>query len=173
MALSLYDVGVATYLQTLGAVAGFLEKGEAHCRANGIALDDMIQTRLYADMAPFTFQIVSVAHHSLGAIRAIQTGEFKPPSVPSGIDYAGLQKLIAGTRDELTGLSREEVEALEGRDVVFALGDVKLPFLAQDFVLSFSLPNFFFHATTAYDLLRMKGVPLGKRDFMGALRLKR
>ena len=69
-------------------------------------------------------------------------------------------------------LSRQEVDALYGRDVTFQAGDMKLPFTAENFLLSFSQPNLFFHATTAYDILRHKGVPLGKRDFLGPLRLK-
>ena len=66
----------------------------------------------------------------------------------------------------------DEVNGLEGRDMVFQIGERKMPFVAEGFLLSFSLPNFFFHATTTYDILRSKGVKLGKRDFMGALRLK-
>ncbi len=69
-------------------------------------------------------------------------------------------------------LSRESVDALQGKDVVFQFGDRKMPFTAENFLLSFSLPNFYFHATTAYDMLRMKGVPIGKRDFMGMPRMK-
>ena len=62
--------------------------------------------------------------------------------------------------------------ALEGKDVTFQIRDTKIPFTAEGFVQSFSLPNFYFHATTAYDILRSKGVPLGKRDFLGRMRLK-
>ncbi len=64
------------------------------------------------------------------------------------------------------------MNALEGKGVVFQLRDLKIPFTAEGFILSFSLPNFYFHATTAYDILRMKGVPIGKRDYMGPMRLK-
>ena len=72
-----------------------------------------------------------------------------------------------------TPLTPEAVNALGGRDVVFLLGDHKLPFTAEGFLMSFSLPNFYFHATTAYDILRTNGVPLGKRDFMGRLKMKK
>jgi hypothetical protein len=61
---------------------------------------------------------------------------------------------------------------MEGKDVVFEIGGRKMPFTAEGFLMSFSLPNFYFHAATAYDILRMKGVPLGKRDFMGQMRMK-
>jgi hypothetical protein len=72
----------------------------------------------------------------------------------------------------LQKLTPAEVNGLAGKDVTFQIRDFKLPFTAENFFLSFSLPNFHFHATTGYDILRMKGVPLGKRDYMGNLRLK-
>lgn len=172
MAISLYDISVASYLQTLGGVAGFLDKGAAHCEANGIDLDEVVETRLFADMWPFRLQIVSVAHHSLGAIKALQAGVFRPPSTEAQLDYAGLQALVADARDELQKCTPDAVNALAGKELAFELGGRRMPFINEDFVLTFSLPNFYFHATTAYDILRMKGVPLGKRDFMGQLRMK-
>jgi hypothetical protein len=89
------------------------------------------------------------------------------------LDYDGLRTLIADTLKGLRNLDPAEVNALQGRAIIFQLRDRQLPFTAEDFMLSFSLPNFYFHATTAYDILRTKGVPLGKRDFLGQLRLKR
>jgi hypothetical protein len=81
--------------------------------------------------------------------------------------------MVADATSALTALKPDDVNALAGRDVAFQMRDNKLPFTAESFLMSFSLPNFFFHATTAYDILRHKGVPLGKRDFMGRLRIKR
>jgi hypothetical protein len=172
MAFSLYDASVAHYLQILGAVGGFLDKGLAHFRANNIDPEEIVETRLIADMQPLRFQIVSVAHHSRGAMEAARTGVFVPPTVKPGLDYAGLQALVAEARNELAALTPEAVNALEGRDVLFKIADRAMPFTAEGFLMSFSLPNFFFHATTAYDILRHKGVPIGKRDFMGRLKLK-
>jgi hypothetical protein len=123
-------------------------------------------------MLPFRFQLQSVAHHSLGAIEGAKKGLFQPPPQIPAYDYRGLQKLVADAREELRKLTPADVNALEGKDVTFELRDFKLPFTAEGFLLSFSLPNFYFHATTAYAILRMKGVPLGKRDFMGQMRLK-
>jgi hypothetical protein len=172
MAVSFYDVSVAAYLQILGAASGFLAKGREHCQKNGIDLSKVVETRLYPDMLPFRFQVVSVAHHSLGAIQALEAGIFRPPSGPPDLDYAGLEKLVADARSGLQAYGREAIEALESRDVTFKLGERAMPFVARDFVLSFSLPNFYFHAATAYDILRMQGVPIGKRDFIGAPRIK-
>lgn len=172
MAISLYDISVATYLQVLGGVEHFLDKGSNHCKENGIDLDEVVETRLYEDMLPFRFQLISVAHHSLGAIRGVEAGKFQPPAAAPEHDYAALQKHVADARRHLEGLNRDTVNGWEGKDMVFEIGGREIPFLAENFILSFSLPNLFFHATTAYDILRMKGVPLGKRDYMGQMRIK-
>ncbi len=171
MAFSLYDATVANYLQILGAVSGFLDKSLSHFREKGIDPTEVVETRLATDMLPFRFQVVSVAHHSRGAMTAAQNGVFVPPS-PKGEDYAGLQALVADARNELSALTPEAVDTLIGRDITFKLGDRTMPFTAEGFLMSFSLPNFFFHATTAYDILRHKGAPIGKRDFIGRLKLK-
>jgi hypothetical protein len=173
MAIPLYDVSVATFLQVLTGVSGFLDKGLAHCQAKNIDLKELVETKLAPDMLPFRFQVLAVAHHSKGAIEGAKAGIFRPPSGPMNHSYADLQKVVTEARDALAKLSREEVNALEGKDVLFQMGDFKLPFVAEGFLMSFSIPNLFFHATTAYDILRMKGAPLGKRDFMGPPRLKK
>ena len=172
MAFSLYDATVANYLQTLGAVGGFLEKGLTHFREKGIDPGEIVESRLTPDMLPLRFQIVSVAHHSRGAMEAVTNGVFSPSMGRPDLDYPALQALVTAAYDELSALTPESVNALAGRDVTFKFGDRALPFTAEGFLMSFSLPNFFFHATTAYDILRHKGAPLGKRDFMGRLKLK-
>jgi len=172
MAISLYDLTVLSYLQTLGGVAGFLDRGLAHCMDNGLDPEEIVETRLFPDMLPFRFQVQSVTHHSRGAIEGVKAGVFSPPPQIPPIGYADLQKMVAEARATLEALTPDEVNALEGRDMAFALGEHKLPFVAENFLMSFSLPNFYFHATTAYDILRMKGVPLGKRDYMGKMRMK-
>jgi uncharacterized protein len=173
MATSLYDQSVAAYLQTLGGVAGFLERGLAHCRDNNIDPEEIVETRLWGDMAPFRFQIVSVVHHSAGAMVGVQAGTFSPPTDTRPHSYVELQGIVNEARETLGKLTPTEINAFEGADVAFQIRDFRLPFTAETFVMSFSLPNFYFHATTAYDILRSKGVPLGKRDFMGEMRLKR
>jgi hypothetical protein len=173
MALSLYDASVANYLQTLGAVGGFLDRGLTYFREQNIDPEKIVEARLAPDMLPLRFQIISVAQHSRGAIEGVQSGEFRPPSLKTPYDYAGLQGLVTQTHEALSALTPEAVNELGGRHVVFLLGDHKLPFTAEGFLMSFSLPNFYFHATTAYDILRTNGVPLGKRDFMGRLKMKK
>jgi uncharacterized protein len=172
MSISLYDATVRGYLQTVGAVQGFLERARTHFTEAGVDLNELVETRLFPDMLPLRFQVLSVVHHSVGAIEGAKGGVFAPP-VPSALDYAGLQNAVAEARAKLQSYTPDEIDALDGAEVVFELRDLRLPFTAQDFLLSFSVPNFHFHAATAYDILRMKGAPLGKRDYLGQLRLKR
>lgn len=171
MAVSLYDVAVGAFRQLLPSVAGFMDKGLAHCREHGIDPNEIVETRLYPDMAPFRFQILAVVKHSRGAIEAVKTGEFRPPS--SGTeDYATLQTMVADARAAIDDVRPEDINARATADVMFKVGERTVPFTAEGFLLSFSLPNFQFHATTAYDILRSKGVKLGKRDYLGRLAIK-
>ena len=170
MAISFYEASVANYLQTLGAVTGFLEKGLGHCREKGIDPESIVATRLAPDMLPFAFQIHSVVHHSQNALEAMKTGIFHPPGPKEPHSYAQLQGLVSGALETMKKKTPEEVNALEKNDIVFEMRNMKMPFTATGFLFSFSLPNFYFHSATAYDILRAKGAPLGKRDFMGSLR---
>jgi hypothetical protein len=172
MTISLYEVTVPSYLQTLKAVSNILAKGLAHAHETGADPDAYAEARLCDDMLPLRFQIQSVHHHSLGALEGAMAGTFGPPGSRGPTDYAGLETLLAETRAGLEALTRESIDALEGRDVVFAMPGTSVPFTAENFLLSFSFPNFYFHAATAYDILRNKGVRLGKRDFMGPMRVK-
>jgi uncharacterized protein len=172
MTISLYDATVPSFQQGLTALDAMLVRAQTHFQQQGTPLSDIVDTRLVPDMLPFSFQIVSAAHHSMGALNAARQGLFKPPSPADGLDFAGLQALVAQARQGLGELGRDEVNALQGSDMVFQLGERRLPFLVEDFLLSFSLPNFYFHTTTAYDLLRLRGMPLAKRDYLGRLRLK-
>jgi uncharacterized protein len=172
MAVSLYEVSVGTYRQILGGVVGVLDKGRQHCQESGIELPDLVETSLYPDMLPLRFQLLSVVHHSLGAIDGVKAGVFSPPQQNPDVDYDGLQQLVVDASASLGALTADEVNGLEGNDMEFRMGDFSMPFTAEGFLLSFSLPNFYFHATTTYDILRSKGVPVGKRDFMGQPKLR-
>ena len=172
MAISLYDVSVSSFLQVLSGVSGFLDKGLAHCQENGVDPESIVATRLIETMLPFRFQVISVAHHSLGAIEGAQAGVFRPPTQVEPLDYAGLQALVAEARDGLKALTTDAVNALEGREMFFEMGELRMPFTVEGFLMSFSLPNLHFHAPTAYDILRGQGVRLGKRAYLGPMRLK-
>ena len=171
MPITLYDATVATFIQTLGGVEGFLAKGFEHCKSNQIDPLTIVETRIHPDMFPFRFQVMQTVSHSIGAIDAVRKGVYSP-SQGTELDYAGLQKAVTEARDALKKVSPEEVNGFVGRDTKFEFRDRSIPFTAENFLLSFSIPNFYFHASMAYGILRAKGVPLGKRDFMGQLRIK-
>ena len=171
MSFSFHEVSIDSYLQVLEGVAGVLDKGASHAVEAGIDLQQVVMTRLRDDMMPFHFQVVSVAHHSWGAIQGFREGCFSPPSFELDKAYADLQSLVAEARDRLAAVDRAEVEALAEKSIIFKLGKREIPFTNRNFLLSFSLPNFYFHATTTYDILRMLGVPLGKMDFIGPMRI--
>lgn len=170
MALTLYDATVGTYRQILGAMGGVLSKGREHCETNGIDLNDVVGTKLIDDMLPFRFQVVSVAHHSLGAMKGVEAGVFGPPSMGDQ-DYGALQSLVAEALAGLEDYSEERVNGFLGKEMAFKMGSMTMPFIAEDFLLTFSLPNFYFHATTTYDMIRMTGTKIGKGDFLGRMRL--
>ncbi len=169
MATSFYDLTVGSYVQIVEAATGVLQKGADHFAAEGIDTAEIVETRLIRSMANFHFQVTSLNHHSLGAVNAFRSGEFRPPKYPP-CGYAELQAMTRKSLDELRAQSRDEIDALGDGKVVFKMGGNEIPFTAENFALSFSLPNFYFHATTAYDILRMKGVPIGKLDFLGSMK---
>ncbi|WP_169050392.1 DUF1993 family protein, partial [Klebsiella pneumoniae] len=123
MTFSLYDATVANYLQILGSVSGFLEKSLTHFKDNGIDPAEIVETRLFPDMLPFRFQVVSLAHHSRGAMEAAKNGVFVPPSGKPDLDYAALQALVKDAHSELSALTPDAVNALLGRDMTFKVGD--------------------------------------------------
>lgn len=173
MALSLYTATIPSFQQMLDAVAGLLAKAEVFCAEQGLVPEDIIHARLAPDMFPFAYQVKSTAVHSLGAIEGIRRGSFSPDTTPPPDSFPALKARISETLTRLGQLERVEVDGFVGRDMHFVAGERQIEFTAENFLLSFSLPNFYFHAATTYDILRWKGLPLAKRDFTGRLRIKK
>jgi len=172
MAFSLYAATIPSFQQILAAVSGLLDKAEAFCAEKGIAPQELIQARLAADMLPLAYQIKSTAVHSLGAVEGVRKGVFSPDTTAPPETFAALKTRIGETRTALEKIDIAEIDGFLGRDVRFAFGNNFRDYTAENFLLSFSLPNFYFHATTTFDILRWKGMPIGKRDFMGKTRTK-
>ncbi|MGH2449512.1 MAG: DUF1993 domain-containing protein [Chloroflexota bacterium] len=172
MTLSLYAATIPSYRQVLGAVSGLLRTAQLFCADKGLEPSELIQARLAPDMLPFAYQVKSTAVHSLGAIEGVRRGVFSPDKAPPPETFAALEARISATLSALEAIEPAEVESFVGRDMRFEFGDRRIDFTAEEFLLSFSQPNFYFHATTVYDILRWKGVPIGKRDFLGKLRRK-
>jgi uncharacterized protein len=173
MAVSLYTATVPSYRQILGSVSGLLGTAESFCNERGIAPSEIIQARLAEDMLPFAYQVRATAVHSIGAIEAVRKGVFSPDMSPFPESFAALKARIAEALAALEAIEPSEIDAFVGRDMRFEFGERRIDFTAEDFLLSFSQPNFYFHATTSYAILRWKGLPIGKRNFTGQLRVRK
>jgi len=175
MPISLYDALVPSWLQITQAVRGLLDKAEGWCAEKGVAESEILEARLADDMFPFTFQIAAVANHGFGAVKGVRAGVYSPvrPTAPPTA-IADLKTEIDEAIEGLTQVTAEEMEGFIGRDMLFSAPayNVELPFTAENYLLSFAQPNFYFHAATAYDILRGKGLDVGKRDFLGPVRIK-
>ena len=169
MNMTLYQATIPSYLQILASVTGLIGKAEAHCASSGIAAETLIQAKLADDMLPFTFQITSVCHHSMGAIEGLREGVFSP-NRSMAEDFDGLRDKLATAEAGLRALSEDDVNDFVGKPMRFEFGERKVDYVAEEFLMSFSQPNFYFHATTAYDILRWKGLAIGKMDFLGKVR---
>ena len=172
MATSLYDLSVPTFLQTVKAVGGFLDRAVTYCSETRADPDDFVHARLFDDMAPFHFQIEAAWHHSVWGLEAAKTGVFAPPALIGPVPFADLRAMIGKAETALKAFTPAEVNSWAGKDLDLQIGPRRLAFTSENLILSFSLPNFYFHAVTAYDILRTRGVPLGKRDYEGRLRTR-
>lgn len=168
MTLTLHEAVVPTWLQILRSGKTWLTKA----RDSGQAEDALISACLIDDMLPFAYQVKSMGVHSRGAIEGVRAGLASPDMTPPPDSFAGLDADLDRAIALLEGLSPDELEDCAGRDMVFEVRQFRREFTVRDFLLSFSQPNFFFHATTAYGILRMKGVALGKLDYIGEMRIK-
>ncbi len=172
MTTSLYDLSVPTFLQTVRAVGGFLGRAATHCAETNVDPDMFVNARLFDDMAPFHFQIEAAWHHAVWGLEAARTGVFAPPALVGPVPFADLRAMIGKAEAALEAFTPDEVDAWAGRKLDLQIGPRRLAFTSETLILSFSLPNFYFHAVTAYDVLRSRGVPIGKRDFEGRLRTR-
>lgn len=172
MSTSFYDLSVPTFLQTVKAIRGVLDRAATYCEETGADADDFVGARLFEDMAPFHFQIEAAWHHAVWGLEAAKTGIFAPPSLVGPVPFTDLRAMMGKAEARLEAYTPDEVNAWAGKHLDLEIGPRKLAFTAETLILSFSIPNFYFHAVTAYDILRSRGVPIGKRDFEGRLRTR-
>lgn len=172
MPLSLHAAFVPSALQMLGTASHLLDKTEQWCAARECDHSQILGARLIDDMLPFTYQIKSVAEHTQGAIEGVREGVYGPDLNPPPTTFAELRDKLSTAKDFMKSLDEAEFESWIGRDMRFEFKDTRLDFTAEDFLLSFAQPNFYFHASAAYSIARHLGVEIGKTDFLGRIRLK-
>ena len=168
MGIELYDLTVGSYIQTLEAMSNFMSKSRNYFEGEKIELQEIVDTSLHSDMRPFSFQILAVVVHSTETLTAFETGVFDPIPPEHQPNYIGLEELVSITCAHIEKYDRLKLNQLESVEI--GTGPNKV-MKANEYLLSHALPNFYFHATTAYDILRMKGAPIGKLDFLGRRRV--
>lgn len=165
--MSFYDAVVPAYLQMLNSLTGLLTKAEAHCAAKKIDPSVLLGSRLFPDMLPLSKQIQLVSDFaSKGCARLTHSDV---PSMPdTEKTFEELKQRLAKTIDYVNSFKPEQFEGADAKDVTFPVGpDRTMTLKGQQFLSAVSLPNFYFHATTAHGILRHNGVEIGKRDFLG------
>lgn len=171
MTISLYDAVIPSQLQIIAAVRALVDKAKTHCEDTGTAAEDIIGARLVEDMQPFSYQVKCCREHSLGALEAVREGVFTPSLAAPPDSWDGLYEKLDEAKAGLEAVSIEEMVGFVGKPMEFRFKQTVMPFLAEHFLFSFAQPNFYFHATTAYDLLRERGFQIGKMDFVGMPRM--
>jgi hypothetical protein len=165
MAYSLFDASIPVYLHMLRNLGAILDKAEAHAKATGQDLNDYLEARLAPDMHTLIGQIQLASDAAKSG--AARLAGVAPPSFPdTEATWADLKARVAKTLAFIEGLKRDQLDGREDATIELPLPGRTLSFSGRDFLALFSLPNFLFHVTTAYGLLRHKGVPLGKMDFL-------
>jgi hypothetical protein len=167
MSVSLYEMCFPHTIRTLGNLAAILDKADAHCAARKIDPAVLVNYRLAADMLPLCRQIQIMTDQVKGM--GARLAGLEVPSYPdTETTFAELKARLTKTKAFLETIRPEQVEGAADRPIVLKFGPREVPFTnAVDYVTRSVFPNFYFHATTAYDILRHAGVEIGKKDFLG------
>jgi uncharacterized protein len=128
MATTLYELSVPTFLQTVRAVGGFLDRTARHCAEIGADPDDFVQIRLFEDMAPFHFQIEAASHHAVWGLEATKTGVFAPPALVGPVPFADLRAMMDKAQTALEAFTPDEVNGWAGKELDLQIGPRKLRF---------------------------------------------
>ncbi|MET1077710.1 MAG: DUF1993 domain-containing protein [Pseudomonas sp.] len=167
MTISLYAASVPVFQQMLNSLSALLNKAEAHATAKQIAPDALLHSRLFPDMFPLVRQVQIAADFARG-VSARLAGVEVPKFEDNEQTFADLQALLAKSLAFIGELSSAQIDGQEQREIITRPGTPKEKrFTGQAYLLSYGLPQFFFHVTTAYALLRHNGLDVGKRDYMG------
>jgi uncharacterized protein len=164
----MYSMSVPVFAKTLGNLSAILDKAAAHAEAKKIDPSVLLAARLYPDMFPLTKQVQVACDFAKGTVARL-AGEEPPKYDDNETTIEALKARIARTVDYVQGFQAARFAGAEERDVQMKIRDQTLNFKGLPYLAHMALPNFFFHATTAYDILRHNGVELGKRDFIGSI----
>jgi hypothetical protein len=165
MSLSMYQASVPLFTQTLACLSAILDKAAAYAEAKKIDPSVLVNARLFPDMFPMSRQVQIACDFAKGATARLAGAEV-PSYADTEASFAELKQRIAKTVSFISQFKAEQIDGSEERDISLKIGGQDMAFKGQQYLIHFVMPNFFFHAATAYGILRHSGVELGKRDFM-------
>jgi hypothetical protein len=162
----MYSLSIPVFRRSLTNLSAILDKAAAHAQAHKIDPSVLLQARLYPDMFTFTRQVQLASDFAKGAAARL-AGDVPPKYDDVEVSFAELKERIARTLAFLDGFKPDRIDGSEQREIELKGADRTRRFTGLDFLAHFALPNFLFHVTTAYDILRHNGVQIGKSDFLG------
>ena len=168
MAISMYSASVPVFNRLLGHLAAWLDKAEAHAEAKKFDTSVYLSTRLAPDMLPFTKQIqiaCDAAKFGVARLAGVEAPKFEDNEA----SFADLRERIRKTLAFVNSVPASAIDGSEDRDITVPRRDGNIVLKGEFYLKHYVQPNFYFHVTTAYALLRHNGVPLGKGDFLGSL----
>jgi hypothetical protein len=162
----MYKVSVPIFVQHLTAQSAVIDKVVAHIEAKQLDPNYYFNLRFFADMYPYSRQVQQASTHAARCCSAL-AGVAMPDMPNTEATFAELKTRVGKAVDFCKSFKPAQIDGTEDKEIVIKLGANERKFTGQTLLLNFILPNFYFHCTTAYDLLRHAGIELGKRDFMG------
>jgi len=166
MEMSMYRASVPVFINSLRRLSAILKKGAAHAKANDIDPSVLVQSRLRPDMFTLAQQVQVASDTAKGA--GARLAGLEPPSYPDTEQtFAELIDRVNKTIAYLRTLKPRQIDGSEDREIVLRFPSITLEFEGANYLMGFAVPNFYFHVTTAYNILRHNGVEVGKLDFLG------
>jgi len=168
MALSMYQASVPVLINVLNNLKGILGKGAAYAEVKKLDAGVLPNLRLFPDMLPLAKQVQIASDSAKGIARL--AGQQPPAFEDNEKTLPELIARVQKTIDYLKTLNAAQIDGSEDKEIVLKIGSIEVKFTGQNYLLGFALPNFYFHVTTAYALLRHNGVEIGKQDYLGQMR---
>ena len=166
MNMSMYQASTPRFANLLRNLSTLIDKAEAHCAAKKIEPQPLTSFRLFPDMFPFTRQVQIACDTAKGAVARLAGADI-PKHEDTEQTFAELKARIAKTVDFIESVKAERIDGSEEKEIVLPMRSGERRFKGMQYLLGFAYPNFYFHVTTAYNILRHDGVEVGKQDFIG------
>ncbi len=166
MTISMYQASVPRFVNILGNLSNILDKAQAHVDAKKLAGASLTAYRLFPDMLPMTTQVQIACDAAKGVVARL-AGVDIPAFEDNETTLADLKARIAKTISFIKTITPAQIDGTEDKDIVIKRGDKETHYKGLQFLLGHATPNFYFHVTTTYNILRHNGVEIGKRDFLG------